>query len=84
MSRLSVRFSPVNGYDIPGLESWLERQAGRVLPVLFEEEKGGLWQGHAPGYALVRAQGENLHNRLLEVKITGVEGSALTGTVMGG
>lgn len=63
---------------------WLEGQVGRVLPVLFEEEKGGLWQGHAPSYALVRAQGENLHNQLLSAKITGVEGSALTGTVTGG
>ncbi len=63
---------------------WLEGQVGRVLPVLFEEEKGGLWQGHAPSYALVRAQGENLHNQLLSVKITGVKGSALTGTVTGG
>ena len=56
---------------------WLEGQAGRTFPVLFEEEKGGLWQGHAPNYALVRAKGEDLHNRLLHVKITGVEGSAL-------
>ena len=56
---------------------WLEGQAGRTFPVLFEEEKDGLWQGHAPNYALVRAKGEDLHNRLLHVKITGVEGSAL-------
>ncbi len=61
---------------------WLEGQAGRVLPVLFEEEKGGLWQGHAPNYALVRAQGEALHNRLADVRITGAEGGALTGTVL--
>ena len=60
---------------------------GKLLPGLAgeagdeEEEKGGLWQGHAPSYALVRAQGENLHNQLLSAKITGVEGSALTGTV---
>ena len=56
---------------------WLEGQGGRTFPVLFEEEKDGLWQGHAPNYALVRAKGEDLHNRLLHVKITGVEGSAL-------
>ena len=56
---------------------WLEGQAGRTLPVLFEEEKDGLWQGHAPNYALVRARGEDLHNRLLHVKITGVDGGAL-------
>ena len=63
---------------------WLEGQTGRVLPVLFEEEKGGLWQGHAPSYALVRAQGENLHNRLLDVKITGVEGNVLVGVAVDG
>ena len=62
--------------------SWLERQVGRVLPVLFEEEKDGLWQGHAPNYALVRAQGDGLHNRLPDVEITGVEGAALLGTVL--
>ena len=60
---------------------WLERQVGRVLPVLFEEEKGGLWQGHAPHYALVRAQGAGLHNRLAEVEIIGAEDGVLTGVL---
>ena len=63
---------------------WLGRQVGRTLPVLFEEEKGGLWQGHAPNYALVRAQGENLHNALADVKITGAEGDGLRGVLEGG
>ena len=58
---------------------WLEGQTGRTLPVLFEEEKDGWWQGHAPNYALVRVKGEGLHNRLLDVKVTGAEGEALTG-----
>ena len=58
---------------------WLERQIGRTLPVLFEEEKDGLWQGHTPNYALVRTQGKDLHNRLLDVRITGRTGDALTG-----
>jgi len=62
---------------------WLDSQVGRVLPVLFEEEKGGAWQGHTPHYALVQTQGEALHNRLADVSITGVEGNALTGTVLG-
>ena len=62
---------------------WLGEQAGRVLPVLFEEEKDGLWQGHAPNYALVRAKGEGLRGRLLDVKITGAEGEALTGALCG-
>ena len=60
---------------------WLEGQMGKILPVLFEEEKGGQWQGHAPNYALVRVKGEELHNRLLDVKITGAEGEALTGVL---
>ena len=63
---------------------WLEGQRGRVLPVLFEEEKDGLWQGHTAHYALVRVQGEALHNRLLDVEITGAEGNALTGRLRGG
>lgn len=62
---------------------WLESRVGRTLPVLFEEEKDGLWQGHAPNYALVRAAGENLHNRLTDVKITGVGEGALAGIVLG-
>ena len=60
---------------------WLEGQIGRTLPVLFEEEKDGWWQGHTPGYALVRVKGEGLHNRLLDVAITGVEGKTLTGAL---
>lgn len=31
MSKLRIRFSPVNSYDIPGLEDWLEKQAARGL-----------------------------------------------------
>ena len=54
MSRLSVRFSPVNGYDIPGLESWLERQAARGLLfgmtagplVLFERQQPAVLRFH--------------------------------------
>ena len=58
MSRLSVRFSPVNGYDIPGLESWLERQAARGLLfgmtagplVLFERQQPAVLRFHlGPG-----------------------------------
>ena len=60
--------------------AYLERQVGKVLPVLFEDEKDGLWRGHAPNYVLVCAEGENLHNQLRDVKVTAVEGAALRGT----
>lgn len=58
---------------------WLDSQVGRTLPVLFEEERDGWWQGHTPSYALVRMKGERLHNCLLDVAITGVERAALLG-----
>ncbi len=61
---------------------WLESQAGRRVEVLFEEEKGGLWQGHTPNYALVRAAGENLHNRTAQVSVTGAAGGVLIGTLL--
>ncbi len=57
---------------------YLTGLVGSVQPVLFETERDGLWQGHAPNYVSVRMQGENLHNVLLDVRITGVEGDALT------
>ena len=59
--------------------SWLESWVGEKLDVLFEEEQGGLWQGHAPNYTQVRAPGTDLHNRVCSVRITGVEGTALVG-----
>lgn len=61
---------------------WLESWVGKSLPVLFEEEKGGLWRGHAPNYAEVFAAGDKLHNRERQVVITGVQGDALTGRVL--
>ncbi len=60
------------------LDSWV----GARLPVLFEEEKDGLWQGHAPNYVLVRAAGSGLHNCLREVRIDGVGPEGLLGTVL--
>ena len=62
--------------------AWLESWVGEALPVLFEEEKGGLWRGHAPNYALVLSPGRDLHDRVLPVAITGVEGTALTGRLI--
>ncbi len=49
---------------------YLESLVGQRLEVLFEEEKDGLWQGHAPNYVLVRAPGRDLHNQVLNVDIT--------------
>ena len=62
--------------------TWLERWVGQTLPVLFEEEKDGLWRGHAPNYTEVFAPGEGLHNVIRDVKITGLHGEGLLGELV--
>ena len=61
--------------------AWLESWVGHTLPVLFEEEKEGLWRGHTPNYTEVFAPGEGLHNVMKEVEITEVYGESLKGRV---
>ena len=62
-------------------QTWLESWVGHTLPVLFEEEKDGLWRGHAPNYTEVFAPGQGLHNGIRDVKITGLHGEGLLGEV---
>ena len=62
--------------------AYLEECVGKTMPVLFEQKgKNGLYTGHAPNYMEVAAAGENLHNCLLPVKITGISGELLLGEV---
>ena len=49
-------------------ESWV----GRNLEVLFEDTDGEYYTGHAPNYVKVYAKGENLHNEIHTVTVTGV------------
>ena len=63
-------------------QTWLESWVGQTLPVLFEEEKDGLWRGHAPNYTEVFAPAEGLHNVKKDVKITGLHGEGLLGEVL--
>ena len=49
-----------------------ERWVGRSLEVLFEEKDGAYYTGHAPNYVKVYAEGENLHNEIRTVTVTGV------------
>ena len=49
-------------------ESWVSR----ALEVLFEERDGEYYTGHAPNYVKVYAKGENLHNEIRTVTVTGV------------
>ena len=61
---------------------YLSGFVGQTLPVLFEEEKDGLWRGHAPNYVEVRAPGNELHNVLRQVRIEAVDGSLLLGKLV--
>ena len=60
-------------------EAYRKRRVGEILPVLFEEERSGLWKGHAPNYTAVYARGEALHNVLVQVRITALHGDGLLG-----
>lgn len=55
----------------------------KTAEVLFEEERDGLWRGHTTHYCEVRVQsGENLHNQLRQVSVTGVGDGYLEGEIL--
>ena len=60
--------------------AYLEECVGRTYPVLFEQPAAGRYGGHAPNYMEVAVPGgENLHNQVLPVRITGTDGEILWG-----
>lgn len=60
-------------------QAYLQGCVGRVYPVLFEQEKDGYYTGHAPNYCEVGVRANDLHNKVLDVKITGIGGEMLIG-----
>ena len=54
---------------------------GTTQAVLFEEQSGGYFTGHAPNYIKVYAEGENLHNQVRNVRITAVYKDGVIGTI---
>ena len=60
-------------------QAYLRGCVGQTYPVLFEQEKGGLYVGHAPNYCQVGVRGEDLHNAVRNVKIEAVNGDMLIG-----
>ena len=60
-------------------QAYLRGCVGQTYPVLFEQEKGGLYVGHAPNYCQVGVRGEDLHNAVRNVKIEAVDGDMLIG-----
>ncbi len=64
-------------------EKYLRSCVGQTFPVLFEQAgEDGCFVGHAPNYMEVAAAGENLHNCLRSVRVTGVDGSILKGEIL--
>ena len=63
-------------------QDFLRASVGQVLPVLFETGEGGYFTGHSDTYVLVKARGEALRGKTLDVRITGVDGSELTGEII--
>ena len=61
--------------------TYLEGCVGKTYPVLFEQPKAGKFFGHAPNYMEVLVEGEDLHNQIRNVKITGTDGESLTGVL---
>jgi len=53
-------------------KAYREALIGTVQEVLFEETDGKYFTGHAPNYVKVYAEGENLHNEIRAVTVTGI------------
>ncbi len=59
--------------------AYLDGCVGKTYPVLFEQPRDGKFSGHAPNYMEVLAKGEDLHNQVKPVRITGTDGQVLFG-----
>lgn len=58
-------------------EEFLKAQISKTLEVLFEEQEKDYWRGHTRNYLVVKKQGKNLENKLIETKIEQREGLEL-------
>ena len=63
--------------------AYLDSFVGQTVPVLFEEERDGVWLGHTTRYCQIGVTStESHHNQLRQVRLTGREGSQLTGELV--
>ena len=61
--------------------AYRENLVDTLQAVLFEEQEGEFFTGHAPNYVKVYARGENLHNEVKMVRITGIHDDGVQGTL---
>ena len=53
-------------------ENYLQTLVGKEVFVLFEEPDGEYYTGHAPDYSKVYVKGQDLHNQIQTVTVTGL------------
>ncbi len=63
-------------------QAYREHLVGTVQQVLFEEQDGSYYTGHAPNYVKIYAPGEDLHNQIRPVQITGLHRDGLLGQLL--
>ena len=59
--------------------AYRQNLVGSLQSVLFEEQDGAYFTGHAPNYMKIYAQGTDLHNEIRNVRITGLYQDGLLG-----
>ena len=64
-------------------EQYHTAMLGTRVPVLFEQDEGGLSAGHAPNGAKVYAESEALHNQIRTVRLERLYREGLLGTLCG-
>ena len=62
-------------------EAYRQALVGTTQEVLFEDQHLAFFAGHAPNYVKVYAAGEELHNELRNVKITGLYEDGVFGVI---
>ena len=62
--------------------AYRESLIGTEHAVLFEEAEGEYFTGHAPNYVKVYVPGENLHNDIRSVRLTGVYRDGMLGEII--
>ena len=63
-------------------KAYREKLMDTIHPVLFEEQEGEYFTGHAPNYVKVYARGEHLHNEIRNVRLTGSYGDGMIGQIL--
>ena len=61
-------------------QAFRRRHLGRLMPVLWEERKRGLWQGLTPNYLRVYTRADDdLTNKLLPTRLLSLRDEGLSG-----